>query len=198
MIALEAGIIRERLFVALIVMAIVTSMISGPSMRLILRTEKKRMLRDILSEKLFLPELQAVSRRGVIHELTAAACEVGGLDAQTVEDAVWSREEALSTGVGKGVAIPHARINGLRESLVAVGISTTGIDFDAPDGGPAHVIFLILTPESDPSAQLVIASQIARLFRDPRMIDSALRTKYLSDFLALMPQEPDTGDQCAL
>ena len=189
MIALEAGIIRERLFVALIVMAIVTSILSGPSMRLILRTVKKWRLRDILSSKLFLRELKATSRREVIHEITVAACEVEGLDAQGVEKAVWSREEALSTGIGNGVALPHARIDGLRRSLVVVGISTTGIDFDAPDDKLANVIFLILTPNNDPGAQLDIASEIARLFRDQHMIDNVLRTKNFTDFLALIRAE---------
>jgi len=186
MIALEAGIIRERLFVALIVMAIVTSILSGPSMRLILRTVKKWRLRDILSSKLFLRELKATSRREVIHEMTVAACEMEGLDAQGVEKAVWSREEALSTGIGNGVALPHARIDGLRRSLVVVGISTTGIDFDAPDDKLANVIFLILTPNNDPGAQLDIASEIARLFRDQHMIDNVIRTKNFTDFLALV------------
>ena len=186
MIALEAGIIRERLFVALIIMAIVTSILSGPSMRLILRTVKKWRLRDILSSKLFLRELKATSRREVIHEMTVAACEMEGLDAQGVEKAVWSREEALSTGIGNGVALPHARIDGLRRSLVVVGISTTGIDFDAPDDKLANVIFLILTPNNDPGAQLDIASEIARLFRDQHMIDNVIRTKNFTDFLALV------------
>lgn len=185
-IALEAGIIRPRLFVALIIMAIVTSMISGPLIRQILRTEKKRRLQDILSSKLFLRELKAASCREVIHEMTAAACAIENLDASVVEAAVWNREEALSTGIGNGVALPHARIEGLRESLVAVGVSAKGIDFDAPDGKLANVIFLILTPGSDPGAQLEIASEIARLFRDQQMSDRVLATNSFTDFLALL------------
>jgi Kef-type K+ transport system membrane component KefB len=186
MIALEAGIIRQRLFVALVVMAIVTSMISGPSMRLVLRTEKKRKLQEILSSKLFLPELKAASRREVIHEMTVTACAMENLDTAAIEAVVYAREEALSTGIGNGVALPHARIDGLRESLVVLGISGKGIDFDAPDGKPAKVIFLILTPRSDPGAQLEIASEIARLFRDPHMSDRVLHTKNFTDFLALI------------
>jgi Kef-type K+ transport system membrane component KefB/mannitol/fructose-specific phosphotransferase system IIA component len=186
MVALEAGIIRERLFVALVVMAIVTSMLSGPFMRLILRAEKKSHLRNFLSPKLFLRELGATARREVIREMTAAACEVAGLDARTVEKAVWDREEALSTGIGNGVAIPHARLDGLRESLVVVGISKTGIDFDSPDGRLAKVIFLILTPSSAPGDQLQIAAEIARLFRDLRMPGRVLGTQNFTDFLALM------------
>jgi Kef-type K+ transport system membrane component KefB/mannitol/fructose-specific phosphotransferase system IIA component (Ntr-type) len=186
MIALQAGIIRERLFVALIIMAFVTSMMSGPSMRLILRTGKQLRLRHVLSSKLFLRRLKASRRRDVIYEMTAAASEAGGLDAQAVKNAVWDREEALSTGIGNGVALPHARIDGMREPMVVVGISETGIDFNSPDGRPANVIFLILTPSNQPGVQLEIASEIARLFKNPHVSDNVLRTNSFTDFLALI------------
>jgi Kef-type K+ transport system membrane component KefB len=186
LLALDAGIIRQRLFVALVVMAIVTSMISGPVMRLILRPAKKRRLQDTLSAKLFLRQLKADSRRAAIHEMTKAACKVTGLDEGAVEVAVWAREKAVSTGIGNGVALPHARINGLAKSLVAVGISESGIDFDAPDDKLANVIFLILTPGDDSEAQLDLASEIAGFFRDSSMLERALRTGNFIDFLALI------------
>ncbi|MBF0201176.1 MAG: cation:proton antiporter [Desulfamplus sp.] len=188
MIALEAGIISRRLFVALIVMAIVTSMISGPSIRLILRPEKRRKLYNMLSSKLFIREFKARSRPGVIQEMVYLSCTGNGqgLDAPAVNGAVWSREEAMSTGIGSGVAIPHARIKGLKEPLVAVGISSRGIDFDAPDGRAAHLIFLVLTPAEDPMAQLEIASEIARLARDMDIADHALCSSGFTDFLALL------------
>jgi mannitol/fructose-specific phosphotransferase system IIA component (Ntr-type) len=153
---------------------------------LILHTEEKKKLRDFLSSKLFLRKLKGTSRREVIHEIAVTACKLEGLDAQGVEQAVWSREEAMSTGIGNRVALPHARIEGLRRSLVVVGISETGVDFDAPDDKLANVIFMILTPENDPGTQLDIVSDIARLFRDQGMIDKAVHTKNFTDFLALV------------
>ncbi|MFP4445202.1 MAG: cation:proton antiporter, partial [Desulfosudaceae bacterium] len=96
MIALEAGVIRERLFVSLIIMAIVTSMLSGPGMRFILRPEKRLRLQDFLSPKLFLPELRSDSRREVVYEMAEAAANVAGWDAQALGDAVWAREKVMS------------------------------------------------------------------------------------------------------
>ncbi|MCM2286969.1 MAG: cation:proton antiporter [Desulfobacula sp.] len=186
MIALQAGIIREPLFVALIVMAMVTSMASGPLMRLILKTEKKQRLRDLLSSKYCIWELKGLSRREVIQEMTALVSGPEGLNAHSLETAVWAREQLLSTGIGNGVALPHARIENLRAPLVVAGISKTGIDFDAPDGRPATVIFLVLTPENDPGAQLEIAAEIAKLFRDPHILDQILRMKTFTEFLALI------------
>ncbi len=186
MIALNAGIIGQSLFVALVVMAIVTSMASGPSMRMILRTKKKWSLQDVLSSKLFMRELKSKTRREVIHEMTAAACELENLDASAVEATVWNREEALSTGIGNGLALPHGRIDGLRHPIVVTGLSAEGIDFDAPDGKPANVIFLVLIPLDKPGAQLEISSEIARIFRDSQMSDRVLRSENFTDFLALM------------
>jgi mannitol/fructose-specific phosphotransferase system IIA component (Ntr-type) len=187
LLTLEAGIIRQRLFVALVIMAMATSMMSGPARRFILRPAKKKWrLQDALSSKLFLRDLKAVSRHEAITEMSLKVSEVAGLDAKAVEAAVWAREEALSTGSGSGVALPQARIDGLQESLVVVGVSVAGIAFDAPDNKLTNVIFLILTPSKDLRVQLDIASELARLFRHQHMLGRVLRAKSFTDFLALM------------
>lgn len=186
LLALEAGIIRERLFVAIVIMAIVTSMLSGPMMNLILKPTKGCRLLDVLASRLFLRNMRATSRREAISELTGAVSEVVGLDAGALERAVWAREEALPTGIGNGVAIPHARIPELDEPVVAAGFSETGVDFDAPDGKLANLIFLILTPEKDPASQLEIGADIARCFQNASMLDGALRTSNYTEFLALL------------
>lgn len=186
LLALNAGLIRQRLFVALVIVALVTSMMSGPAMRCILRSIRKRRLHDFLSPKLFLRELQAGSPRAAIRELAERACDAAGLNVEAVDAAVWAREEAMSTGIGNGVAMPHARVDNLTSPVVAVGISQAGIDFDAPDDKLANVIFLVLSPSGSAGAHLEIASEIARLFHDPHLLDQTLRLNKYTDFLALI------------
>lgn len=195
LLALQAGIIRNRLFVALVIMAIVTSMMSGPAMRIILRLGKKRRLQDALSSKLFNRELQAFSSRMAIHELTTMVCEAAGLNAGEVEAAVWEREEILPTGIGNGVALPHARIGGISKPIVAIGFSDSGIDFDAPDEKLAYIIFLILTPVDDPDSQLEITAELAKLFRENGMTERVLKTKSFTEFLALVRSSPAEAEQ---
>jgi len=192
LLALEAGIIRQPLFVALVVMAIVTSMMSGPMMRLILRPGKSRRLQDALRSKLFLRQLQARSRRELVEEMSRAVGEATGLDVERVRDAVWAREEIMATGIGNGVALPHARVPGLKEPVVAVGLSEEGIDFDAPDGRPARIIFFSLTPEDQPSAQLEIGAEIARRFRHHEAAEELLRARGFTEFLAAV-RNPVSG-----
>jgi mannitol/fructose-specific phosphotransferase system IIA component (Ntr-type) len=189
LLALEAGIINQRLFVALVVMAIITSMISGPAMRLILRPVKSWQLQDALFSKLFVRELRSISRRKVINEMVEIVCTEFSLEQKEVERIVWEREKAMSTGIGKGVALPHARVEGLAYPLVVVGISDTGVDFDSPDGKPANVIFLVLTPDTAPESQLTIVSEIAKLFRNQTILQNVLKTRTFTDFLALIKSQ---------
>jgi Kef-type K+ transport system membrane component KefB/mannitol/fructose-specific phosphotransferase system IIA component (Ntr-type) len=185
-LALEAGIIHERLFVALVVMAIVTSAFSGPLIRRILSRRRPHRLASYLSPRLFVPRLAAKSRAGAIHELAGAAARQAGVDPILVEKIAWEREQVTATGIGYGVAIPHARINSLRQGLVVVGVSEPGIPFDAPDGQPAHVVFLLITPAGDPEAQLELSANVSELFRQPRCLERVLRAANFTEFLAAL------------
>lgn len=186
LLALEAGLISQRLFVALIVMAIVTSMMSGPAMRLLIRHGKRHRLQDLLNPRLFIHRLRAEDRRAAIGELCHLAALQTGLDEVAMECEVWDREEALPTGLGCGLAMPHARLEALSTPLVVVGISERGVDFDAPDEIQAHVVVLVLTPRQDPGAQLSLAAELAGLFHREETLPAALKARNYTDFTALI------------
>lgn len=187
LVALNAGLIDEPLFVALLTMAIVTSMLPGPAIKLILGVRPRHYLLDSLSSKMFVKNLKATSRRDAIHELSTTACQDVKLDRECVASAVWEREETLGTGLGNGVAVPHARLDGLDKTMVVVGISERGIDFDAPDGKPANVIFLLLTPMNDASTLLELTAEIARLFRkDSSLAERLASVNSFTEFYSLI------------
>ncbi|TYT74231.1 cation:proton antiporter [Desulfobotulus mexicanus] len=190
LLAMDAGIIEEKLFVALVIMAMTTSMISGPMIRIILRYRQNLSVADMLASRYFIHRLEATSPREAIGEMLESPCRTMGLEKNLIEAAVWERELSLSTGIGKGLALPHARIEGLKQAVIVVGISKNGIDFDAPDDKLAHVIFLILTPLSDAGAQLAIASEIAGIFRNETMLEKSLHIKNFTDFMALLRTAP--------
>ncbi len=196
LLALEAGVIRQPLFVALVVMALFTSAVSGPLIRATMRKRTTtRKLTATLSPKLFVRNLQATTRRDAISELAERLAALRPEFPRTqVEQLAWRRETIAATGIGHGVALPHARLERLDAPLVVAGLSEPGIDFDAPDGQPAHAIFLIVTPQSEPAAQLDLSAGIASLFRDPRALDRVLRAKNFTEFLAaLKTLEPKPG-----
>jgi Kef-type K+ transport system membrane component KefB len=186
LLALEAGLIGQSLFVALVVMAIVTSVISGPMMRWILAQRVPTRLRTLLSSQRFTRNLQATTPRDAIRELATLVCAVDDRELEPLNAAVWAREEAVSTGIGNGVAVPHARLPGFTETLVAVGLSDAGIDFDAPDGRPAHIVFLIITLEEEPEVELDLLSEIARAFSDAGVKERALRAGNYTEFIGAL------------
>jgi Kef-type K+ transport system membrane component KefB len=201
LLALEAGIIRQRLFVALVVMAIFTSAISGPLIRLAMRQRPAvHRLTSVLSPKLFVRDLKAATRQDAVMELAQCAAASGAIiDPQTVADLAWRREQIVATGLGHGVAVPHARLPELKAPLVVVGVSEAGIDFDAPDGQPAHVIFLLVTPADDPAVQLDLSASIAGLFRDGGALERLLRAANYTEFLAAIKTlEPKPGSRTAV
>jgi Kef-type K+ transport system membrane component KefB/mannitol/fructose-specific phosphotransferase system IIA component (Ntr-type) len=186
LLALEAGVIGQRLFVALVVMAIVTSAMSGPLMRWVLRQRQPDRLLTALSPKLYLRDMLSTTRREAIRELAALTQPQFNLDLAQIEHLAWQRETVAATGIGNGVAIPHARVPGLKEAIVVVGTSDAGINFDAPDGNPAHIVFLLLTPREDPTVQLNLSANIAKTFRDPDTLQKVLRTTNFTELLATL------------
>lgn len=185
-VALEFGIIGEPMFEALVVMALVTALIPGPAMQFILKRRKRLGVADVLSAKAFAGELRALDRYEAIRELSDRVAEATALEPSGIAEAVWRRERMMATGIGRGVAVPHARLPQLDHPIVGIGISPSGLDFDAPDGEAVHVVFLVLTPQKDNGAQLEILADIARTCSEPRFLENVGRVENYTQFLALI------------
>ena len=186
LLALQEGVIGDRTFVALVIMALLTSMMSGSFIPVFLKRKKEIRFFDFLISKNFRPHLSATTRKDAIYELARFACEGANLNADVVGRGAWEREQIIPTGLGNGVAIPHDRIKYLKDPVVVAGLSEQGIDFDAPDGQPAKLIFLILTPVEDHRIQLDIISDIAKTFKQLAVVEKALEVKTFTELLALI------------
>jgi len=102
---------------------------------------------------------QAHSKRAVITEL---ANMLSSIDPDTVMEVVMAREQLGSTGIGHGVAIPHGRMPDLHAPMLALARHVEGIDFDAIDNHPVHIVVLLLVPDSDDRQHLELLAQLAR------------------------------------
>lgn len=188
-LALQAGVIRERMFVALVIMALVTSMTSGIAIQSLLGQKKAKRFSQYMNARYFISKLKGRTRREVIHELVAAVCEGQSLDPIEVEQTVWVRERFGATGFRNGVAIPQGRIEGLQQPIVAVGISNRGVDFDSPDGLPARIILLLLTPRDDRQIHFQLLNDTGDIFRDPHVVEKAAESENYIQFLACIKSE---------
>jgi PTS system nitrogen regulatory IIA component len=123
------------------------------------------LLSELLTRDRVVLPLTAHDKSGVIAELTRHLVEEAGGGYEEVLGAVREREAVLSTGIGFGVAIPHARAAGVRELCLVCGVSQGPVPFDAIDGEPARLFFLIVGPESSAGLHVKLLSRIARLVR---------------------------------
>ena len=104
-------------------------------------------LLDILDEQVVMTDLEATDKQGVIEELAAALKTSGKIsDLDGVLQAVIEREKIMSTGIGKGVAIPHGKCDAVKELAGVLGIKKEGIDFAALDEQPVYLFFLLVSP----------------------------------------------------
>ncbi len=163
-LAMEAGIINMRLFVALVVMAVVTSLLSGPAMSALLRGPPGPVAQLLRAGRVIVDveaETPADAVRALAGPLAARLGRPG--DAELFLRVALAREDLSSTGLGDGVAIPHAEIDDLAGPALAFGRMKTGVDFDAPDGAPVRLVFLLLIPKSQYTRELQVLAAIARL-----------------------------------
>lgn len=134
---------------------------------------------DILKEALIVPHLLAQDKEGVLQEmaqhLEAHAKEVA-LHAQEICTALITREQLGSTGVGEGVAIPHAKIPGIQNLIACFGRAPVGVAFDAIDYQPVHLIFVLLVPENSAGAHLKALARISRLLKSSEFRQRLLST----------------------
>jgi Kef-type K+ transport system membrane component KefB len=188
LLALEAGLLREQLFVALVVMALATSLISGPTMKWMLHGVEEENLGSLLGRGAFAPLLRAMTASDAITELTAALRPHLKELEPVASHAVLAREATAPTGLGDDVAVPHAIIAGLRRPLVALGFAPGGIEFNAPDGQPARIVFLLLIPPRAHEQEVRILQQIARAVIAPESRERLLKATSLTEVMALVSE----------
>lgn len=167
LLALQAGIIGDELFVALVVMALLTSMTSGTLIQKVIGRERQVSFAKFVTSKTFFPGIEPADRFEVVHLLTVAAAEAAGTEVSNALSVVLNRERLFNSAMGNGIAIPHARLDGLKQPVVAVGLSREGINWESRDNLPVHVVIVVLAPNDDPALHLALLGSVARTFRRP-------------------------------
>lgn len=120
---------------------------------------------DIVCVDAIIPQLESTKRDDVIHELIQALHKnkkFKKLDPKVLAKAVIKRENEASTGIGKGVAVPHVKHEAITEPIAVVGCSSEGIDFSSLDKQPVYSIFLLLSPANNPDKHLQAMETIFR------------------------------------
>ncbi len=166
-LALEFGIIRESVFVAIVFAAIASSVAAGPLLAMTLKRRKAVDLRGLICQEAIALDLEGLSRWNAIFKLCKKlSAHSPEIDAKRTYDRVLNNESLMGTALERGVAVPHARLEYIKKPIIAFGRSRVGIDWDASDGMPANFIFLILVPSEDFDIQVQILKKIAQSMSD--------------------------------
>jgi PTS system nitrogen regulatory IIA component len=120
-------------------------------------------------------DIKATKKEDTIKELVDALINAGDIDKRhrpKLIEALMARELLGSTAIGQGVAIPHAKTEGVEKLVAAFGISKKGVNFDSLDGEPAHIFFLLVAPQDSAGPHLKALARISRLLKDKYFRDN--------------------------
>ena len=126
-------------------------------------------LTDLVAPNAVIPALKVNSKKQAIQELAARAAKLTGQNERAIFEILLQREKLGSTGVGSGVAIPHGKLSKLAKLFGLFARLDRPIDFEALDGQPVDLIFLLLAPEAAGADHLKALARVARLLRDPEI-----------------------------
>lgn len=172
-LALELGLITNTVFVAIVVAAVLSSVTLGPWLSAILK-------RIVTREALQVPpglalELEMADKYGALRAFSEKAAGPSGTTADAIYEAARAREDAMTTALELGIAIPHARLPDVTQPVVVYGRSRPGIDWNSSDGTPAKHTFFIVTPVTEADVQLRIYRQLTRVLFDGNVREELLR-----------------------
>lgn len=145
---------------------------------------------EFLKIEAVVPHLTARTKPDVIQELAAALSKITPtVPPGRIHEVLKEREKIGSTGMEKGVAIPHGRLTELGGLVACFGVSHEGVDFDARDGRPSHFFFALVAPENSAGVHLKALSKVSRLFRSDALRDALLAADTAEAIYGLISQE---------
>lgn len=141
-------------------------------------------LADFLDNEVVKVPVESLTRDEVIAELVELLVRAGKIkDRGPILDALYERETRGSTGIGGGVAIPHARCEDIRDIILAVGIAPQGIEFEAVDDEPVKIVFLLLGSPQRPSQTIEALADIGILVQIPRVYEKLVNAGSATDVI---------------
>jgi len=147
---------------------------------------------ELLNENLILPSLSGTTKQHVMEELVEHLASVQqGINAGELLKTLLEREKLGSTGIGNGIAIPHGKLSGLSNIILVFARSTAGVPFEAIDGKPIHLIFLLVAPANSTGGHLKALARLSRLLKNDSFRRTLLTAATAQDILRAIADEDD-------
>ncbi len=134
----------------------------------------------------------SADKEKILNELVDMLCKAYGLEHRDeIFEAVWKREQTRSTGIGCGLAVPHAKIDYVDRMCMVAATVEKGVEFDALDGEPVHLLILIVSPGNTVGPHLKALSSVSRLLADGVVRKELIEAKTQMDFLSILRKAED-------
>ncbi len=147
---------------------------------------------DLLSTNYVISNIKGQSKEEVINELiNLFNDDPRVIDLEKVRDAVLEREKIMSTGVGKGFAIPHGKTNAVNDMLAAFGKSDRPIEYDSLDGQPVYLVFLLVGKDNLVSKHIKLLSRISRMMNKDEFREKLIKAKTSDEILEIFRKEEE-------
>ncbi|MDO9230513.1 MAG: PTS sugar transporter subunit IIA [Syntrophales bacterium] len=147
---------------------------------------------EMLKREFVLEHLKAANKRDALAELAGVFAQGRiNVDSEAMLHVLLERERLGSTGIGDGIAIPHGKLPGLEEMVVSFGRSREGIAFEAMDGKPVHLFFLLMAPENSAGQHLKALAKISRMLKDANFRKNLLEAKMHEDLFRIIAEKDD-------
>ncbi|MDD3148877.1 MAG: PTS sugar transporter subunit IIA [Candidatus Riflebacteria bacterium] len=144
---------------------------------------------DVLKENQIFLNFEAENKEKAIEKFVASLQQTGSIkEPEALKDALFEREKLGTTGVGGGIAMPHARSSAIKDLTVAFFRSEDGIDFKAIDNGPVNLVFMLLAPVSSGGPYLKLLAKISRLLRGEDFKTSLLEAKTAAEIMQIIKE----------
>ena len=147
-------------------------------------------LLDFLDPQAVLPALRVSGKKQALQELASQAARLTGLPDGAIYEALLQRERLGSTGIGEGIAIPHGKLPGLTRIFGLMARLDKPVNFEALDSQPVDVLFLLLAPEGAGADHLKALARVARVLREPGLIERVRATRNAAALYAIMTEMP--------
>jgi PTS system nitrogen regulatory IIA component len=147
-------------------------------------------LLDFLDPQAVLPALRVNGKKQALQELASQAARLTGLPDSAIYEALLQRERLGSTGIGEGIAIPHGKLPGLTRIFGLMARLDKPVNFEALDSQPVDVLFLLLAPEGAGADHLKALARVARVLREPGLIERVRATRDAAALYAIMTELP--------
>ncbi len=145
-------------------------------------------INEMLSDKSFLVNYKASSKKSVFKKLVKLAEKIIKIDSQILLESLMKREKLGSTAVGNGIAIPHANCPYIEKPMVFVAILSNSLDFNANDDQPVDIIFLLLAPDNNGTEHLQALALVSRLLRNNELTTKLRGCKKIESAFAVISQ----------